>query len=230
MNRGALSKMLAVGVPGRRPPTCRPIGQAGVAEGLPHRVPLLVAVVALGREQRDVAAVQAGLRGGEADLLGRPLGRVDRDGGHPEESSGRVGRVVGQPAVVTANTVEAQHRVGRRQRTADVEHFGVDAVGVHVLDARGGIARTGPLIVELADVERELLGLLPREVVERHDRRPPTLEDAEVTFVGVLDHRGAVAKLGVEVLLPRRVGHGDVRVRRDQSVLGHCSPPCRGVS
>ena len=76
-----------------------------------------------------------------------------------------------------------------------------------------GIARAGPLVFELADVERELLGLLPREVVEGHDRRPATLEDPEVALVGALDLRGAVTELRVEVRLPRLVGHGDVGVR-----------------
>ena len=172
-----------------RPPAAdvQPDRHAGLAERLPHRVPLRIAVVALGREQRDVPAGQPDLRGREVDLLRRALGRVDRDGGHAEQPIGRVRRVVRQPAVVAAHAVELQLGVGRLQRPADVEDLDVDAVEVHVLDALDRVPRAGPLILELAHVEREVLRLLPGEVVEGHDRRALALEHAEVAFVGALD-------------------------------------------
>jgi hypothetical protein len=153
----------------------------------------------------------------------RALRRVDRDRGHPEQAVGRVRRVVGQPAVVAAHAVEVQCGVGGLQRSADVEHFGIDAVEVHVLDALDRIAGTGAPVLELADVEGELLGLLPRQVVEGHDRRALALEHAHVAVVGLLDARRPVAELGRQVLLPRLVGHGHVRVGRDEPVVGHAA-------
>ena len=203
----------------------QPDREPGLTEGVPHRVPLRVAVVAFGREQRDVAAGQPRLRGREPDLLRRSFRGVDRDRGHAQQPPRRVGRVVRQPPVVSAHAVEPECGIGRHQRSAHVEDLRVDAVGVHVGDARGRIPCARPLVLELPHVERELLRRLPREVVERHDRRPLPLEHAEVALVGALDARRPVAELGVEVLLPRVVGHGDVRVRGDQAVLGHLLPP-----
>ena len=188
---------------------------------------------------RELQALEAQL-GHAVDLGHRGLDVAIRKAGQADVAVGIVAAEVVQPGVVDAQHLVgglAVVQLGRRGEDA-VDHLGVDAVSVHLLDAQMRVARPAnallAVLVESGGRHRVDAQLLARDVLRA--RRPDAAGQAEDGPV-VGDPPPPVRPVGdighAVLQLPGRLGHEQLRgqpdqvemtVRRDPVVVHALSP------
>ena len=182
--------------------------------------------VAAHHEAADARAVDDAV-----DLGERAVDAAVRDQREAAEARGRVLDVLGEPVVVRAHhrlvvldVVVGDDRVAEAGRR--VEHLGVDAVAVHLLEPRRGIVAAAPDVLE-AHPAPHLLGLEPgARVHPERDRVGDAFEHPRVALLEALDARRPVAVLRRHPVDPEVGRLVDVAVGRDEPVrltgaLGH---------
>ena len=162
------------------------------------------------------------------DALELGDGLVDVDEGHvPEtdQAGGRGLRQLHHPVVVAGDDVAAERRVGRvlRDRSAEVEHLGVDAVEVHVLEAGLGVVRARSHVLVGEAHSLELLRRAAGGRVEADAARDLRVDDPEVTLRRRLDAGHAVLEPLGRVARPEVLRRVHVRVGGDEALRGHRS-------
>src|SRR5262249_29776801 len=155
------------------------------------------------------AATHAELPAREAHLVDGRVDRLHRQHGNAEQAIGIRLAVVREPAVVGAAHRGGEWRIldgAREQPEARIQKRGVDAVQIHVGDARVRVEAAGATLNVLRrDVRHDAL---PR--ADRADEAEPLRAAEDLVFdqqpllaVGVDDETGrSLAKRGVDVLVP----------------------------
>src|SRR5881628_1822058 len=192
-------------------------------ERLVHRVAdHLLAVIRVGPQE---PAAHLELLAGVAHLVDRQLDRLHRQHRDPEEALGIRLAVIGEPAVVGA-----AHRGGkagildgaREQAETGIEEGGIDAVGIHVDDARVWVEPApAPLgIFEGAGLDDALPGADGPQAADPPRIAQQLTLDAEALLAVVVDDkpRPPLAEFGIDVLVPQVERLEDVTVRVDYVV------------
>src|SRR5262245_14156260 len=201
--------------------------QAGLLDHRPERLVGLVPerlTPALVRERVAMEAPQAELR--DAGELLHGLVEVDeRDVREPDQPVRRRLRQLDHPVVVALDDVATERRVLgiARDRAAEVEYLGVDAVEVHVLEARLGIVRPGTHVLVAETEGLEVLGLAAGGGVEADRAADLRVDDPEVALVGGFDPRHPVLHAVGGPARPEILRRVHVRIRRDDALAGHRS-------
>src|SRR5436309_4509352 len=192
-------------------------------ERLVHRVAdHLLAVIRVGPQE---PAAHPELFAGEAHLVDRKLDRLHRQHRDPEEALGIRLAVIGEPAVV--GTAHRGRKAGifdsaREQTETGIEEGGIDAVGIHVDDARVrvepapapfGIFQGAGLDDSLPDADGTQAADPPRIAQQ-------LAFDAQAFLAVFVDDkpRPALAEFGIDVLVPQVERLEDVTVRVDYVV------------
>src|ERR1700704_3399170 len=186
-------------------------------ERLVHRVVDHLLAVIRGGPQEPAAHPE--LFAGEAHLVDRQLDRLHRQHRDPEQALGVRLAVIGEPAIVGA-----AHRGGeagildgaREQADTRIEEGGVDAVGIHVDDAR---VRVEPALAPLGIFQGVGLDDPLSDADGTQAADPPRIAqhlafDAQAFLAVFVDDepRPALAEFGIDVLVPQVEGLEDVTV------------------
>jgi hypothetical protein len=159
--------------------------------------------------------------------------RSTRDESHAVQAPAVVAAELAEPAVVCVEAGALQVAVGHPEQAhaeARVQHLGVDAVELLVLDALDRVPAARPRgLVALVEQLLELLARTPGREPARDRERRRALRDEEVAralAALVLDHlRRALAEAPVDARLPEVERLGHVRVGGDDTVAGHGGSP-----
>src|SRR2546427_266063 len=193
-------------------------------ERLVHRIADHLLAVIWVRPQEPAAHPE--LFTGEAHLVDRQLDRLHRQHRDPEQALGVRLAVIGKPAVVGV-----AHRGGEagildgagEQAEARIEEGGVDAVGIHVDDARVRVeAAFAPLgVFQGAGLDDALSGAHGTQATDPPRITQQLAFDAQAFLAIVVDDepRPALAEFGIDVLVPQVEGLEDVAVCVDCVVL-----------
>src|SRR3989441_1459474 len=192
-------------------------------ERLVHRVAdHLLAVIRVGPQE---PAAHPEFFAGVAHLVDRQLDRLHRQHSDPEEALGIRLAVIGEPAVVGA-----AHRGGeagildgaREQAETRIEEGGVDAIGIHVHDAR---VRVEPALAPFGVFQGVGLEESLPDADGTQAADPPRIAqqlafDAQAFLAVVVDDepRPALAEFGIHVFVPQVNRLEDVTVRVDYVV------------
>src|SRR2546425_1096254 len=192
-------------------------------ERLVHRVAdHLLAVIRVGAQE---PAAHPEFFAGVAHLVDRQLDRLHRQHSDPEEALGIRLAVIGEPAVVGA-----AHRGGeagildgaREQAETRIEEGGVDAIGIHVHDAR---VRVEPALAPFGVFQGVGLEESLPDADGTQAADPPRIAqqlafDAQAFLAVVVDDepRPALAEFGIHVFVPQVNRLEDVTVRVDYVV------------
>src|SRR5712692_5116735 len=207
-------------------------------ERLVHRVAdHLLAVIRVGPQEPPA---HPELFAGVAHLVDRQIDRLHRQQRDPEQAFGIRRAVVGEPAVVGA-----AHRGGKtrildgagEQAETWIEEDGIDAVGIHVDDARVRVEPAfAPLgILQGAGLDDALPDADGTQAADAARVAQQLAFDAEAFLTVFVDDepRPALAELGIDIPVPQverledvavRVDHV-VRARHWQSLRRKSSPP-----
>src|SRR5438093_2550215 len=192
-------------------------------ERLVHRVAdHLLAVIRVGPQE---PAAHLELLAGVAHLVDRQLDRLHRQHRDPEEALGIRLAVIGEPAVVGA-----AHRGGkagildgaREQAETGIEEGGIDAVGIHVDDARVWVEPApAPFgIFQRAGLDDSLPDADGAQAADPARIAQQLAFDAQAFLAVFVDDkpRPALAEFGIDVLVPQIERLEDVTVRVDYVV------------
>src|SRR5207245_2823830 len=183
---------------------------------------------------RDPPAAHPELFTGEAHLVDRQLDRLHRQHRDPEQALGVRLAVIGKPAVVGV-----AHRGGEagildgagEQAEARIEEGGVDAVGIHVDDARVRVetAFASFGVFQGAGLDDALSGAHGTQATDPPRITQQLAFDAQAFLAIVVDDepRPALAEFGIDVLVPQVEGLEDVAVGVDCVVLARHRPSLR---
>src|SRR5437773_3391905 len=192
-------------------------------ERLVHRVAdHLLAVIRVGPQE---PAAHPEFFAGVAHLVDRQLDRLHREHRDPEEALGIRLTVIGEPAVIGAAHRGGQARVldgAGEQAQTGIEERGVDAVGIHVDDARvrieAAFAALG--IFQGAGFDDSLPGADGPQAADPPRITQQLAFDAQAFLAVVVDDkpRPALAEFGIDVLVPQVERLEDVTVGVDYVV------------
>src|SRR4029077_7476433 len=182
----------------------------------------LLAVIRVGPQE---SAAHPELFAGVAHLVHRQIDRLHRQHGDPEEALGIWLAVVGEPAVVGAGHPGGKAGIldgAREQAETGVEEGGVDAVGIHVDDAR---VRVEPALAPFGVFQGVGLDDSLSDADGTQAADPPRIAqqlafDAQAFLAVFVDDepRPALAEFGIDVLVPQIERLEDVTVGVDYVV------------
>src|SRR6266850_2366068 len=192
-------------------------------ERLVHRIAdHLLAVIRIGPQE---SAAHPELFACVAHLVDRQIDRLHRQHGDPEEALGIWLAVVGEPAVVGAAHPGGKAGIldgAREQAETGIEEGGVDAVGIHVDDAR---VRVEPALAPFGVFQGVGLDDSLSDADGTQTADPPRIAqqltfDAQALLAVVVDDkpRPALAEFGIDVLVPQVERLEDVTVGVDYVV------------
>src|SRR6267143_1333887 len=192
-------------------------------ERLVHRVAdHLLAVIRVGPQE---PAAHPELFAGMAHLVGRQLDRLHRQHRDPEEALGIRLAVIGEPAVVGAAHPGGQAGIldgAGEQAETGIEEGGIDAVRIHVDDARVRVEPAfAPLgIFQRASLDDSLPGADGPQAADPPRIAEQLAFDAQALLAVFVDDkpRPALAELGIDVRVPQVERLEDVTVRVDYVV------------